>query len=92
MIILFGLIVPMSSAFAQPSAAGPWRGLGSERFEIQAQRPGGIPRKRQRDVQASEQPPERGRRPDRRLTEEERRELRRDLERANREIYKSPQR
>ncbi|MBI4189983.1 MAG: hypothetical protein HY525_05535 [Betaproteobacteria bacterium] len=76
------------AAATQPAAAGPWRDFGGGRFDVQAQRqrPGGAQRQPQRDFRRER--PERDKRGDDRLTEEERRELRRDIERANREIYK----
>ncbi len=53
----------------------------------QREQPGGYQRQQpQRDYRRPEQQPER--RPDGRLTDHERRDLRRDLDRANREIYK----
>jgi Ni/Co efflux regulator RcnB len=42
----------------------------------------------QQDYRRGERPPERDRRGDGRLTDQERRDLRRDIDRANREIYK----
>ena len=91
--ILTVAILVMAAAAAQPAAAGPWRDFGGGWFEVQAQRqrPGGFQRPPQRDFRR-EVPPERGQRGDGRLTEEERRDLHRDLDRANREIYKGQQR
>jgi hypothetical protein len=92
--ILLSAILTVTAAFAQPAAAGPWHGLAGYRFGVQAQhqRPGGFQRQPQpqpqRDYRQSGRPPERGQPPDARLTEEERRALRRDIDRANREIYK----
>ncbi len=54
---------------------------------FQRQPPGGFQRQPQRDYRR-EAPPERGQRSDGRMTDEERRNLNRDLDRANREIYK----
>ena len=81
-------------AAAQPAAAaGTWRDFAGGRFDVQAQRqrPGGFQRPPQRDFRRPEQPPPRDPRRDGRLTDEERRELHRDLDRANREIYKGQQ-
>jgi hypothetical protein len=88
--ILIGTILTVMAAFAQPAAAGPRHGLTGGTFAVQAQRqpPGGSQRQPQRDFRRPEPPPERGQRSDGRLTEEERRALRRDIDRANREIYK----
>lgn len=90
--ILIGAILTVMAAFAQPAAAGPWHGLTGGMFAVQAQRqpPGGFQRQPQpqRDFRRPEPPPERQQRPDGRLTDEERRDLRRDIDRANREIYK----
>lgn len=92
--ILIGAILTVMVAFAQPAAAGPWHGLTGGMFAVQAQRqpPGGFQRQPQpqpqRDFRRPERPPEHGQRSDGRLTEEERRALRRDIDRANREIYK----
>lgn len=90
--ILTGAILAVTAAFAPPAAAGPWRDFGGGRFDVQAQRqPRGEPqRKPQREFRRGERPPERDKRGDSRLTEEERRRLHRDLDRAHREIYKGP--
>ena len=74
---------------ALPVAAGPWRDHGGARFGAQAPRqpPGGFERQPpQREFRRPERQPER--RPDGRLTDQERHDLRRDLDRAHREIYK----
>ena len=93
--ILITAIVGMLVVTAQPAAA-QWRQHGGRHFEVQGQRQG--PERgefqRQQPQRENRQPeyrqPERqmDRRPDGRLTEDERRNLRRDLDRANREIYK----
>lgn len=73
----------------QLAAAAPWADFGGMRFDVQAQRQRSDGFQRpppQRDMRGQERPPER--RPDGRLTDEERRNLHRDLDRANREIYK----
>ena len=86
------VVVPMlTAALSLPAAAAPWRDHGGMRFDTQAQaqrqRPGGNQRQQpQREFRQPERQPER--RPDGRLTDEERRNLHRDLDRANREIYK----
>lgn len=83
------------AAATQPAAAaGLWRDVAGARFDVQAerQRPGGIQRAPQRDFRRGERPRERDPQREGRLTEEERRELRRDIERANREIYKGQRR
>jgi hypothetical protein len=94
--ILIGAILTVMVAFAQPAAAGPWHDLTGGMFTVQAQRqpPGGFQRQPQpqpqpqRDFRGPDRPPEPGPRSDGRLTEDERRALRRDIDRANREIYK----
>ena len=94
--ILIGTVLALSVLAAQPAAAAPRHGFGGGRMDVQMQqRPGGYQRQAppqrqfqrppQRDFQRSE-PPDRRR--DGRLTDEERRDLHRDLDRASREIYK----
>ena len=92
--ILFGMALTMSAAIAQPALAGPWREYrgGLVQVQMQRERPDRFQRQPQRDLRRAETAPERGPRGDGRLTEEERRELHRDLDRANREIYKGRQR
>ena len=84
------MAIVVAAAFAHPAAAaGPWRDFAGRRLDIQAQQQRGEPQRQpQRDFRRGERPPERDKRGDGRLTEEERRRLHRDLERANREIYK----
>lgn len=91
---LAGTILVMISLASWPAAAGPWRGFGGGmNMQTQQQRPGGYQRQPQPQRQPQYQPqPQRDyRAPDRprdgRLTDEERRNLHRDLDRANREIY-----
>src|SRR5688572_20943969 len=90
--ILLTVILAAMAAVAQPGAAAR-RDFGGGRFEVQAdrQRPDRIQRQPPEDFRRAERPPEREKRGDGRLTEEERRELRRDIDRANREIYKGKQ-
>jgi hypothetical protein len=89
---IFGVVMlALAAVLSQPVAAAPWRDHGGMRFDVQAQqrqRPGGGYQRQQpqRDYRQPERQPER--RPDGRLTDEERRNLHRDLDRANREIYK----
>ena len=96
------MILALSAVATQPAAAaGHWRDFGGGRFDAQAQRqrPGDFQRlpqqdfrrgerPPQQDFRRGERPPERDKRGDGRLTDEERRALRRDIDRANREIYK----
>jgi hypothetical protein len=87
--VLTCAIVATLGLVALPVAAAPWGDFGGMRFDVQAQRQrhDGFQRPPpQRDMRGPERPPER--RPDGRLTDEERRNLHRDLDRANREIYK----
>jgi len=88
--ILMTMILALLTVAAQPAAAASWRNFGGGRFDVQAQRqrPGGFQRAPQQDFRRGEQPPARDRRGDGRLTDQERRDLRRDIDRANREIYK----
>ncbi len=97
--ILMTMILALLTVAAQPAAAaGPWRDFGGGRFDAQAQRqrPGDFQRAPQQDFRRApqqdfrrgERPPERDKRGDGRLTDQERRDLRRDIDRAGREIYK----
>jgi len=87
--IVLSAILAVLAAAAQPSAAAPWGDLRGGRLDVQAQRQQGDGAQRTpQDDRRGERPAERGPRPDGRLTEEERRDLRRDIDRANREIYK----
>ena len=81
MLIAAGLLL------AQPAAdARDFRPGGGARVQAQDQhKRGGAPRKPDRDRFQRVEPEKR--KPDR-LTQEERRELHRDLDRANREIYR----
>lgn len=87
-------VLVMLAGIALPAAAGPWSDFGAGFMQIQLQQPrhDRFQRQPQRDFRRPEQPPERGQRGDGRLTDEERRGLNRDLDRANREIYKGQQR
>lgn len=69
-----------------PAAAGPWRELRAAQQGQPDRQDRGAQRQRQRDAGQ----PERFQRPERpqRLSDEERRELHRDLDKAQREIYK----
>jgi len=92
---LIGAILALLVLTAQPAAA-QWRNFGGGHFNVQAQRQrsGGSfqrqqPQREFRQPERDYRQPERDyRRPDGRLTDEERRNLHRDLDRANREIYK----
>ena len=88
--ILIGIVLALLAVAAQPAAAAPRRDFGGGRFNVQEQRqrPGEFQRQPQRDFRRSERPPERDNRREGRLTDDERRALRRDIDRANREIYK----
>jgi hypothetical protein len=86
---LLGALTVAVVLLAQPAAGAPWDfrpGLQSR----ERQAPG--PREAQRERRAVPERSERRQdRPDRqgRLTEEERRDLRRDVDRANRELYRN---
>ena len=92
--VLIGSILALSAVLSQPAAAAQWRNFGGPHFDVQSQqrqRSGGFQRQQpSRDYRQLERQPERqpDRRPDGRLTDQERRDLHRDLDRANREIYK----
>lgn len=87
------------TALAAPPAAASWpdSGGGLITVQMQRQRPGGSERQPQRDIRRPEHQPQQPgqgqqqQRPNGRLTDEERRDLHRDLDRANREIYKGRQ-
>jgi len=93
---LVGTTLALLALVVQPAVAAQWHGYGGARFDVQAQRqrPGGYQRQQpqrefrnpEREFRQPERQPER--RPDGRLTDEERQNLHRDLDRANREIYK----
>jgi len=91
---LIGAIVLMLATLAQPAAA-QWRNFGGRHYDVQSQRQGqgqGGYQRPQRDYRQPDYRQPDYRQPDRRsegrMTDEERRNLRRDLDRANREIYK----
>ena len=94
-IFITAMLVLLAVA-AEPAAARQWRDFGGTRYDAQGQgqgqgqrqRPGDFQRQPypQREFRQPERQPERPR--DGRLTDDERRDLRRDLDRANREIYK----
>ena len=92
--ILIGAILAVLAMPAQPVFAGPLRDFGGGLIRTQLQQPrqDRFQRQPQRDFRRPEQPPDRGQSRDGRMTDEERRDLHRDLDRANREIYKGPQR
>ena len=99
---LIGVTLAVLAALAQPALAGPGRDLRGGLMPAQMQRaqpgqfqraqPGQFQRQPNPDFRRPERPPEQGQRPNGRLTDEERRDLHRDLDRANREIYKGQQR
>jgi hypothetical protein len=85
--ILSGMMAAVAlMVMVAPAAANPWRHGG---FQVQQQRPQHerFQRNPQRDFRPPERQPERGPR-DGRMTDQERRDLHRDLDRANRELYK----
>jgi hypothetical protein len=95
--IFIAAILAVLALAAQPAAARQWRDFGGgAHFDVQGgqrQRPGGFQRQQpqrdfrgpERDFRGPERMPDRR---DGRMTDEERRNLHRDLDRANREIYK----
>ena len=85
--ILCGMMAAMAMmAVNAPVAANPWHPGG---FQVQQQRPqyDRFQRGPQRDFRQPERQPDRGPR-DGRMTDQDRRDLHRDLDRANRELYK----
>ena len=84
-------MIAMAALLAQAAIAGPWGGLDA-RVQSQMQQrpqPNQFQRPPQRDFGGRQQmAPDREQRADGRMSEEERRNLHRDLDRANREIYK----
>ena len=87
-VLLKAIVIAAAAAAVQPAAAAP--DAQSVQLLAQAQRPRAddAQRQPQRDFRRAERPPEGGARREGRLTDEERRDLRRDVDRANREIYK----
>ena len=90
---LIGVFLPLAAVSAQPGFGG-WHSFGDLRVDLQAQgRERGFQRREPpREIRPPERAPQGEQRPSGRLTEEERRALRRDIDRANREIYKGQQR
>jgi hypothetical protein len=88
--ILFVISVLITLVSQSAWSAGWPASDGLLRVQMQRQRPGGYERQAPRDFRRPEQPPQPapGQRPNGRLTDDERRDLHRDLDRANREIYK----
>ena len=86
---LLTLLLATLAALVQPAHAGPWRDISGLRIDLEVPRqwPGRAQRQPAGDSRRAERPPEPARRSDGRLSEEERRELRRDVARASREIY-----
>jgi hypothetical protein len=77
---------------AQMQRAQPGQFQRVQPGQFQRAQPGQFQRQPNPDFRRPERPPEQGQRPNGRLTDEERRDLHRDLDRANREIYKGQQR
>ena len=83
----------LAMVLAPPAFANPWR-HGGLQVQMQRQQTDRYQRQPQRDYRQAPQrdfrqapPPDRGQR-DGRMTEQDRRDLHRDLDRANRELYK----
>jgi hypothetical protein len=94
--VWFGALMMAVAVLAQPAAAdprafGPWaQAQGQGR---RAQPPRGPVQHEQREPRREYQmPPQRDERPRGRLTDEERRDLRRDIDQANRDIYRRDRR
>jgi hypothetical protein len=71
-------------ALAQPAVAAPW----DSRPGLQSQDRRNPPRQHQGERRDQRAAPQRDDRQRQRLSDEERRDLRRDLDRANRELYR----
>lgn len=86
---LIGVMVALTIVVAAPASANGWR---NGVFQAQMQRPQPDrsqkpPPPPQREFRQPQQPPDRGQR-DGRMSDQDRRDLHRDLDRANRELYK----
>ena len=92
-IVILAAVVALAG-IVQPAFAGPRRDVTGGLMQTQMQQPrqDRSQRQPQREFRRPDQPPDRGQNRDGRMTDEERRGLHRDLDRANREIYKGPQR
>jgi hypothetical protein len=83
--VLCGVLAFLTASVAMPVAANGWRqGFVPAQMQRHQDR---FQRQPQRDVRNPPQQQDRGPR-DGRMTEQERRDLHRDLDRANRELYK----
>ncbi len=80
-VAMFGLAV---AVLAQPAVAAPW----DFRPGLQQQDRRNPPRQVQRERREQRAAPQRNERPRERLSDEERRDLRRDIDRAERELYR----
>jgi len=80
------IALTMLTAAAMPASANGWRN-GFVPAQMQRHQPDRFQRPPQRDFRSAPQAPDRGGR-DGRMTDQERRDLHRDLDRANRELYK----
>lgn len=84
----WGLLAIGGALLLGPAAAAPWDyrpGLQAQQDRRQPSRQAPVYKGERRDPRAA---PERDDRPRQRLSDEERRDLRRDLDRANRELYR----
>ncbi len=84
---LFGLMAVLACLVTTPAAANGWRNGGGLHVQTQRHQQDRFQRQPQRDFRNPQQHQERPPR-DGRMTDQERRDLHRDLDRANREIYK----
>ncbi len=83
---LIGLAALLAMMIAAPVMANGWRNGGGLHVQTQRHQQDRFQRQPQRDFRNPQQHPERPR--DGRMTDQERRDLHRDLDRANRELYK----
>lgn len=90
--LVFSLLIALLAMAA--SAAHAWDGTREKYAETQAADKGSEEARRfpRREAAIANHAPRREHRPEGRLSDEERRALRRDVDRANREIYKAARR
>ena len=89
-VLMVGMMAAMSSL---PSVAAPWGYAPGVQGQGQRGQPRGPAQHDQRDMRRERRAaPERGERPRQRLTDDERRDLRRDIDQADREIYRRDRR
>lgn len=87
------LVAGMAAVSSLPSVAASWAYAPAVQGQGQRGQPRGPAQHDQRELRRERRAaPERGERPPHRLTDDERRELRRDIDQADREIYRRDRR